>query len=230
MKFFVKALEPEFSDSREVAAMRDIRRASLDYLARLEDTRLVDLVFKSSDWKSTILVAETDSLEELDRLIKRDPLFPYVRYNVKPVTFTREMVDELEDYLGETVLTEAEKAALTPRPLRIKPDGQMYYLVEKDLHPFSPLMSEEEIRDVYRATLVSQRLHASTKEVVDYNPVGIPHGYLIMEAGSESEVFEHLSSVPIFKYTTVTVTRLLTMNQAYRTLSDEPPATIRAVV
>jgi hypothetical protein len=59
-----------------------------------------------------------------------------------------------------------------------------------------------------------QRVHADSREICDYNPVGKPVGLLVMEAASAHEVSEHVSGCEVYVDTKVTIERLLTPTQA----------------
>jgi muconolactone delta-isomerase len=219
LRFHVSAAEFETRTKEEADAIIKHRVKSIEYFKNLQEKGVTEFVFKSECMKETYLVINANSLEEADVLLKRDPLFPYSRLIVTPVTTTAEMVEEAQDYLGEEILTSFEIAHLVPPPVKID-DRKTYIQATKALAAFNPLVSEEEYKEILRKTLRSQRLHADEKEIADYNPVGVPDGYLYLQISSVEEAREHVAKAEIYPYTVVNFRKLLTLNQTLKKLGE----------
>lgn len=215
MRFFVRVVERSTQDPQEEAAMLGHRLDSIHYLKDLLTGPSCEYIFKSEDGRTSLLLLQPASLEELDRLIKADPLFPYATVDVVPVVPTSAMVREIQAYLGEEILTEQELAALEPQRVAIDPEG-MFVLLAKTQPAFSPLLSLEEQRDIYRRTVIAQRRHTSPIEVSDYNPVGKAEGLLIAKCTSVEAVWQHVRSAEIYPDTHVEMHPLRTLEQSWR--------------
>ncbi|PAD07431.1 hypothetical protein CHH78_20065 [Shouchella clausii] len=213
MRFHVKITEFKCENSQEEIAILHHRLKSIEYLTKLIETKQAEFVFKSEDLRTTLLVINAETFEEADRTLKADPLFPYSRLTVTPVTTTAEMVEEAQDYLGEQILSPAEIAHLVPPPVEID-DNQTYIFAVKTQAAFNPLVTKKEYDEILRKTLRSQRLHADQKEIADYNPVGIPDGYLYLQISSIEEARSHVAKAEIYPYTIVDIQKIFTIKQA----------------
>jgi muconolactone delta-isomerase len=215
MRFFVRVDERETRDPQEEVAMIRHRLNSIQYLMKLLQDQTLEYAFRSDDNRSTMMLVRADSLEDLDRIIKADPAFPYSEVDVMPVVSTPTMVREIQDYLGEQILTEEELAELEPTPVDIDPNGN-YFLTTKTQLAFSALLPEEEQRDIYRRTVIAQRRHNSPIEVSDYNPVGKAWGILIAKCERIDEVQRHVEMAEIYPDTKVETSHIQTLQQSWR--------------
>ncbi len=213
MRFFVRMTERSTSDPQELSAMLQHRLNSIAYQQSLLDSELLAYAFRIYEGRVAIELFEVDSLETLDRLIKADPQFPYSMNDVTPLVSTQAMVKEASDYLGESILTEAELAELTFPRKSIEP-GSMYWLAYKEVKPFSPLLSQEMQNDVHRRTVVSQRSHHAALEFADDNPVGKSVGILVA-CGELHEVQAHVRNCEVYPDTEVEFTELMPLKRAW---------------
>ncbi len=188
------------------------RLASIDYQLSLLASESLVYAFRSGSGDEAILMYEASSLTDVDRSIKRDPLFPYSLCDVVPVISTVDMADELMDHLDERVLSDAELDDLKfpPKPIS---DNAEYWLAWKHLAPFSPLLADEVQDDIHRRTLVSQRAHHSPIELADDNPVGMAVGILIAE-GTLNAIREHVSRCDVYPDTVVDYLKLVPLRCA----------------
>lgn len=158
-----------------------------------------------------ICMFKSDSHEELDYLLKRDPQFCHCETQVVPVIDTIALVDEAEDYLEEKILTADEREDLIQHEKSID-DSKAYWLAWKEVKPFSPLLSRSVQDDIHRRTVTSQRAHTEDFEFSDDNPVGRPIGILVAE-GPLDRLREHVERCEVFPDTVVEYTELLTCAQ-----------------
>ncbi len=215
MRFYAKFSERPSANKTEEHAMLRLRLKSLEYQQQLIDEKSLVYSFRARrDINTGHSMYEVVSLEELDLLIKRDPLWPFTEYQISPVTATAAMVREAQAYLGEEILSRDEILALESQSPSIDPEGN-YTLKAKAAGGISVLASDEVHRDLLRRTLESQRAHLNTSiEVTDENPVGIPNGILIAK-GEKQEVDDHLESTAIYPDTNVDDIPLLTLRQVW---------------
>lgn len=215
MKFYVVFRERACVDPNESAAMMRHRLRSLDYQQQLLDQGHLVYAFRSSEDPSRgVMMFQVERMDQLDVFLKNDPLWPYCVVDTTPVLGTEHMTREIESYLGERILSEADYAALSWEPRPIQPDGE-YWLAWKIVPPFSPLMSEEAQNDVYRRTAVSQRAHQSPYEFNDENPVGKSVGILVFE-GPYDEMLEHVTHCDVYRDSEIEFTSLDTLPRAKR--------------
>jgi hypothetical protein len=213
MRFYVETTERNTSDTPEEVAMIRYRLLSIEYLKGLMDSANLIYAFKSVDSKQTYMIIESESFESVDKLVKRDPLFPFSSQSISPVISSRIMVMEIQEYLGEEILTEQELRNLEPRPFTIESDGK-YFMARKNKKSDSPLLSEEEQKDILRRTVTSQRSHFSPMEVADDNLAGQPVGILIAKANSIDDVIEHVSRTEIYSDCKTDVFEIRTLDQS----------------
>lgn len=213
MRFFVKLEERDTRDQQERAAMLKHRLASIKYQQDLVTTGKLHYAFKTESLTTSYLLYTVDSLIELDKLIKRDPLWVYSTTTVTPVTSTKDMVAEAADFLGEPILTDVELMRLDTQIHPIDQD-EVHTLAAKSLSALNPLTDQETQNEIWRRTLESQRLHANPIEYCDDNPVGQPYGILIGKA-SPDELRAHVSAAPIHPDTNVEYIPLKTLKQAW---------------
>jgi hypothetical protein len=195
------------------------RLAGIEYKAALLGRRTLSYAFRSADGRMSYDMFNADSLEVLDRNVKADPAFPYIAVEVIPVVSTVAMVAEASEYLGETILTEDEVAALN-FPNQVVEDESSYFLAYKEVRPFSPLLTQSEQNDIHRRTIVSQRSHHSGLEFADDNPVGRSVGILIGR-GTLEEIRAHVTNCAVFPDTTVEFAELMTLPYAWRHAAAE---------
>jgi hypothetical protein len=215
MRFFVQYRERECVDPNERAAMMRHRLKSIGYQAELLRNGAALYAFKEEDLSRTVLMFEIDALTTLDRLLKNDPLWPYSHVDTIPVLGTEEMTREIEQYLGEKILDDADYKALHWDMRPVHRDGE-YWLAWKEVPPFNPLMSEEAQNDVYRRTAVSQRAHQSPAELNDENPIGKSVGILLYE-GSMDSLLEHVTHCDVYRDSDIRFTRLEPLQRAWDT-------------
>jgi hypothetical protein len=213
MRLFVTIKERTTADPQERAAMLRHRLQSILYQQRLLLEGHVEYTFRSVLGDTTVLMIDTVSLEAADRLIKADPIWPYAVTTVTPVVSTQAMASEIQDYLGEEVLTPSELAQIEFPRRQIDDDGQ-YWLAWKEVAAFNPLLSKADQDDVHRRTLTAQRAHLSQLEFADDNPVGKPVGILIAR-GSEDDVRAHVADCDVFPDTGVDLLQLCSMRKAW---------------
>ena len=212
MLFFVEMLERSPADPQEYASMLRHRIYSIRYQKEFLEKGELYYAFRSEDGDRAILMYDVDTLERLDWIIKRDPQFSYTETIVTPVVSSKALVIEAEDFIGESILSKKEIDELDI-PKRAIHDDATYWLAYKVVHPYSPLLSIEEQRDIDRRTILAQRGHYENLEFADHNPVGRPIGILIAE-GEFENVKSHVESCAVFPDTTVEYTRLLSLTRA----------------
>jgi len=162
-----------------------------------------------------LMLVRTDLNTELDALIKNDPLFPYCQVSVTPVIDTEWLIREAQAYLKEEIIP-VERAAELVHPLTPASEDRNYFLVTKEVRPFSPLLPESIQDEIFRKTVRSQNAHENHDlEFADHNPVGQQIGILI-GCGTEDEVMHHVRHCEIYPDTVVTCEPLLTLGHAYR--------------
>lgn len=230
MRFYAKFSERPSANKTEEHAMLRLRLKSLEYQQQLMDEKSLVYSFRAqNDINTGHSMYEVVSLEELDLLIKRDPLWPFTEYQISPVTATAAMVREAQAYLGEQILSRDEILGLESHSPSIDPDGN-YTLKAKKADGISVLASDEVHRDLLRRTLESQRAHLNTLiEVTDENPVGIPNGILLAKGGKK-EVDDHLESTAIYPDTTVDDIPLLTLRQTWVATLNQLTSSKRSIV
>lgn len=212
-RYFVRMVERLPADTQERAAMALHRLKAIAYQAeRLAVGEAVYAFWSGDDCSTAILSYATQSHEQLDWLIKRDPHFPYTRTEVIPTILTEALVREAQDFLGETIIPEADVGRLNFVTRAIEPQAE-YWLAWKEVRPFSPLCPEGVQNDVHRRTVLAQDVHLDPIEFSDDNPVGRPIGILIAQAGLD-RTRQHVEACDVFPDTDVTYTRLWTHEQA----------------
>jgi muconolactone delta-isomerase len=221
MRFFVTIQERACHDAQEHTAMLNHRLKAIAYHKQLLDDGTLHYAFYDADQPSrSFFLYEVDDLIRLDWLLKRDPLFPYATITTEPQIPLEALINEGEDFLGETILTAEERADLVFERRPLNPDAN-YWLVIKTVPPYSPLLSEEAQDDITRRTLVAQKRHNSVLEYADDNPVGKPIGILIAEAQTLEEVKEHVALCEVYMETTATFTPLLRLEHAWQATVSE---------
>ena len=214
MRFFVEFRERNCQDPNELAAMMRFRLQSINYQLDLLAKNSLLYAFKTEeDLSRGVMMFEADSLEDLDSLIKRDPLWAYSHVTTTPVLGTIEMSQEIERYLGETILSSEDYANLHWEMRPVQRDRE-YWLAWKYVPPFSPLMSEHAQNDVYRRTVISQRAHQSPYELNDENPVGKSVGILVFE-GSMDQLLEHVTHCDVYRDSQIDFTKLVPLVVAW---------------
>jgi len=216
-------------DAQENAAMLQIRAKAIDYRASLLAANTLTYAFYFRDRPVGIAFAQTESNNDLDMLIKRDPLFPYCKVEVTPVIDTEWLILEAQDFLKEELISPARAAKLV-HPPQPADETMEYLLVRKEVLPFSPLLPQSEQDEIFRRTVRSQDAHANKAlEFADLNPVGSQIGILI-GCGSRNEVMEHVEHCEVYPDTVVSCEALLTLGQAFvqcvdqlRRLRRQPP-------
>jgi len=213
MRFFVRMTERQTVDAQELVAMLRHRLESIAYQKQLLEDGGLAYAFRTVDGGCAILMYEVETLEQLDRCIKRDPHFPYSANAISPVVNTEALVREAQEYLGEWIFSEEELPALNFPPKRVQPEAT-YWLVYKEVKPFSPLLPEAEQNDIHRRTVLAQRGHFEPLEFADDNPVGQPVGILVAE-GELDAAKAHVENCEVFPDTVVTYTELLSLERAW---------------
>ena len=208
--------------------MLGIRIASLNYQIPLMNSGTLEYSFRSVDGSQSYMLLLANDAVSLDALLKQDPLWPFAHYEVVPCITTGTLINDLQAYLGQTLYTPAQIAALDFHPFTIDPNAQ-YFLAAKrptGVPPttafatagvFSPLTSLSEQQRVDLKTLQSQSMHSSSLEVCDVNPVGVPMGILLVKADTLAQVTTLVSSTAIYPYTEVQIIQLQTLQQALST-------------
>lgn len=215
MRFYVTSRERDTVDPQETRAMLKHRLKSIKYLQLLYKKPIVDYILKSTNGKYTYLMINIDSLKELDVILKLDPIWPYSKTITTPTISSKDMVLEIQKYLGEEILSLEFLKKLEPKRVHIKPNSSIY-LAGKHSGSFSPLLPDEEQNEIYRRTIISQKLHNDPMELHDVNPVGMAAGILLIQANSEKEVRKHVSKSPIYLDTNVKILKLDTLEQSYK--------------
>lgn len=213
MRFFVRMAERLTTDPQEYAAMLRHRLESIVYQQGLVGRGVLAYAFRADEGRLAIELFEVDSLENLDVLIKGDPIFSYSNNEITPVVGTVDMVREASNFLGESILCESELADLIFPRKNIRADAA-YWLAYKEVRPFSPLLPEEVQQDIARRTVVSQRAHHSPIEFADDNPVGKAVGILVAE-GTLEEVKAHVANCEVYPDTVVTFTELIPLERSW---------------
>lgn len=194
--------------------MLRIRVAALDYRAQRLEQGELGYAFHLRDRPCGLHLAFAQSNQDLDLLIKRDPLFPFSQIDVTPLIDTEWLIKEAQDYLGEEIISDSRAATLV-HPQQQASEERTYYFVWKEVRPFSPLLSEEVQDDIYRRTVRSQDAHENRRlEFADHNPVGRQVGILI-GCGLQAEVMDHVKNCEVFPDTVVTCEPLLTLRAAF---------------
>lgn len=215
MRFFVQMTERQTMDAQELAAMLRHRLDSIAYQQQLLQESVLAYAFRTVDGDRAILMYEVNTLENLDRFIKRDPHFPYSENEITPVINTAALVREAQEYLGEWIFREEELPNLNFPRKQIN-RTVTYWLAYKQVRPFSPLLPEAEQNDIHRRTVLTQRAHFAPEEFADDNPVGKPVGILVAE-GELATVKAHVANCEVFPDTVVTYTELLPLERAWET-------------
>ncbi|MGD9560929.1 MAG: hypothetical protein AB7F88_00120 [Pyrinomonadaceae bacterium] len=213
MLYYAKYIERTANDPQEERAMAVIREASLNWLSEVQADPRIQYVFRGQDNRSTHYFLQAHSHAQLHDLLDRDPLSMHCRIEFEPLLTTLEMAEALEDYLDDRVLSPEDRHQLEFPKKEISAD-ETYFLAIKIVAPFSPLLSQAVQDTIHFNTLISQTAHTDDREIADYNPVAKPIGILIMKAGSEAEVLEHVQGCQVYIDTTVEIQRLLTVSQA----------------
>jgi muconolactone delta-isomerase len=204
----VNIAERECDDAQEQAAMLRFRALAIDYRWELEQEGKIEFAFYFRDKSSGLFVIDVESNEQIDFIIKRDPLFPYAHITVTPLIDTAWLINEAQDFLGEQMVT-PERAKELVHPRRAVDPTRSYVFVHKEVRPFSPLLSEEEQDEIFRRTVRSQDAHENLDlEFADFNPVGQQIGLLI-GCGTEEDVMNHVRNCEVFPDTVVTCEHLL---------------------
>jgi hypothetical protein len=215
MKFYIRSEERPFRDVQEEAAMLQHRLNSIAYWESKLDLDDIEYVFKSEDCATSFLLVQNLNAKSLDWLIKRDPLFPFSQSTSTPVISTRDLIEEIEDYIGEEFFSEDELARFEPKPLKIEPEAT-YFMVYKHQPAFSPLLSEEVQTEIYRRTAHGQKGHESSIEISDVNPVGSTIGIHIAKTEQLDDARRPVINTMIFPDTNVEFSRVLTLFQSKR--------------
>ncbi len=215
MFYCVRLSERVCRDPQEMRAMAAIRDRSIDWLQTQEKNNKFEYVFRNFDNTQTYIFLNSESHNELNELLDQDPLISYSTLEIEPLVTTLEMVKTLKNYLdvNEKFFSPEELEELEFHRQVIEPDST-YFMARKVVAPFSPLLGQEIQDKIHLNTLRSQKAHADSREIADYNPVGKPVGILVMQAMTLEEVEEHVKGCEVFVDTTVDYTQLLTLNQA----------------
>ncbi len=212
--YLIRMTERECRDAQEEAAMLRIRAAALDYRAQRLEQGELGYAFHLRDRPCGLHLALAQTNQDLDLLIKRDPLFPYSQIDVLPLIDTKWLIKEAQDHLGEQIISDSRAATLV-HPQQRASEEHTYYFVWKEVRPFSPLLSEAVQDDIYRRTVRSQDAHENRRlEFADHNPAGRQVGILI-GCGSQAEVMSHVKNCEVFPDTVVTCEPLLTLRAAF---------------
>lgn len=215
MFYYVRLSERVCLDPQEMRAMAAIRDRSIDWLQTQEKINKFEYVFRNFDNTETYIFLSSESHNELNELLDQDPLISYSTVEIEPLVTTLEMVKTLKNYLevNENFFSPEELEELEFHRQVIEPEST-YFMARKVVAPFSPLLKQEIQDKIHLNTLRSQKAHADSREIADYNPVGKPVGILVMQAMTLEEVEEHVKGCEVFVDTTVDYTQLLTLNQA----------------
>jgi hypothetical protein len=228
MFFYLESLERPWHDPQEEAAMIQHRVKSIRFWTKHYEEKKILYYFKSEDNTRSYILLNSKDHGDLDRLLKQDPLWPYVLYRVVPCISTKNLIEECQDYLMEKGRMEKplfEKEAIGQfDPVYVKVDMDKTYILghknqflqEGDIYTctFSPLLSEEEQDEIHQRTLISQQYHDSPYEVSDVNPVACAVGIVVYQHESIDFVREEIAKPPIAADTKITVTKLNTPRQA----------------
>lgn len=221
MRLFIEMIERETVDPQEKVAMLKHRLASCKYqLDLIKEGKLI-YSFKSKEGNKTFMGVEVSSFEELDYLIKADPLFPYSYVNSLPVIPLKHLVEEIHNYIGEVIMSDEEVEKLEHPPTLKKQPGESYFFAKKVVKPFSPLLSEEEQKDIARRTVLAQAYHWTELEVYDENPVGQPVGLLIAKAKTAEEVISHVSECEVYPDTEMDVIPLDELEECIKATENQ---------
>lgn len=215
MFYYVRLSERVCRDPQEMRAMAVIRDLSIDWLQTQEKDNKFEYVFRNFDNTETYIFLNFESHNELNELLDQDPLISYSTLQIEPLVTTLEMVKTLKNYLevNEDFFSPEDIEELKFHRRTIEPEST-YFMARKVVAPFSPLLGQEIQDKIHLNTLRSQKAHADSREIADYNPVGKPVGILVMQATTLKEVEEHVMGCEVFVDTTVEYTQLLTLNQA----------------
>jgi hypothetical protein len=213
MRFFTVMTERPQPDAQERAAMLGHRLRSLNYQQGLLVSGELAYAFRTVGGESAILMYEVQSLENLDRTVKRDPGWPYAETTVTPVVSTESLVREAQEYLGEDHFTE-EELPLLVFPRREIDARATYWLAYKEVKPFSPLLSDDDQNDIHRRTIFAQKAHLEPIEFADDNPVGKAVGILVA-AGALADVRRHVEGCDVFPDTVVEYKELVPLERAW---------------
>lgn len=214
MHFYIELKEREVSDPQEARAMSVIREQSIRWLQTNLEKGIFSMVFRDFDNSTTHIFLESNSSRQLHSQIDPDPLISHAHVSIEPLLTPLEMAEELQSYLNATLLDEKDLEELKFSPPNVSQNGS-YFLARKEVLPFSPLLSVATQRRIHENTLLAQKAHIDPREVADFNPIGKAVGILIMSANSEEEVLSHVRSCEVFVDTSVRITKLLTLKQAY---------------
>lgn len=233
MRFWIEATERDTRDPQELAAMLRHRIDSIDYQKDLMEQRKLRYSYKSIDGHQTYMSAEFDNVEDLDRQIKNDPLFPYAIFETKPLIPVGHLVNEIQEYLKEEIMSEDEILDLAePERPPVRQPGEKLFFVRKVVSPFSPLLEDEVQRDIHRRTVLSQQYHWAIVELHDENPAGQPIGLLIAKAQQMEDVQKHVADCEVYPDTEAAISELHSLDEArqaavtkLRSLRRDPDAT-----
>lgn len=213
--FLVRVEERRCADAQEEAAMLRIRAKAIDYREHLLQRGDLAYAFQFRDIAVGLMLIQASTNNELDAMLKADPLFPYCHVTVTPVIDTEWLITEAQDYLKEEIITK-ERAAQLVHPLQCPRDDRNYLYVTKEVLPFSPLLPRSAQDEIFRKTVCSQDAHENRElEFADHNPVGRQIGILI-GCGTEEDVMAHVRHCEVFPDSVVTCEPLLTLRYAYR--------------
>ena len=215
MFFYIKLTERACEDPQEARAFAAIREKSLLWLREMMQFPGTGFryAFRNKLNNTAHYFVEVKNNHALHELIDPDPIISYCYIDIEPLLTAQEMVDSLQLYLKEQMITEEDHFELT-FPVRQLSNDLTYFLARKVVMPFSPLLTVEEQNKIHYNTLLAQTAHLDEREIIDYNPACKPVGLLVMQAENEQEVLEHVKNCEVFVDTRVHIEELLTVENA----------------
>lgn len=222
LRYYIDAREPRSNDPASRAAQLQYRLDSLEYWYQKFESPSVVYVFRSHHSSRIHAVVKPDTPEDLDRILKADPSWPFLTWTPIPVTTTANMLQEIFDAIPHERLSEAGPEQFDASEMKkldqddqrpIDPNG-VYILAEKKLTALPATTPQEHLDLLWSKTIASQKMHLSDMELMDHNPIGRPEGLLVGK-GTLKQIKAHVSATPIFPFTKVRFTRLSTLAQSW---------------
>ncbi len=213
MKFLVTFTERSYQTDEERQATLSVRLRGLRHLQQLAASARIDWAFASSDRTSTIYLVEANSLESLDALIKASPTFPHVDVSCVPTIGARAVAREILNNLARDGAVPSALTIPEAASHRSPTAEGHYWLIYKEVPPFSPTVSEQYQRDTLERTVQSKNDVDTTIEFADLNAVGRMAGYLIGQ-GTREAVSRYVAQCAVGQDITWSMTPLIPLEKA----------------
>lgn len=178
MRFLVSFTECVTAGEAERLALLRLRTEAFDYWFQRVGSGSLVWAFASADATMTFCLIEPQSLEALDAIVKRSPMFPYANVCCTPTISSEAVAREILASLCEAPLAATPDLPSQQLDREVEADGE-YWLVYKACPPFRATESSQRQRDVLEQTVVAKTTVDPHIEFADLNVAGQMAGYLI---------------------------------------------------